>query len=114
MKYILGEQKRIKEGCINTFLEAGEKNSKEIQYSHKIKGRVKKKKKLALGKSAVLNTYFSYSWYRIRRQHKAEININEALGISSSSINKGQVKEYLNDLNIYDSNGPAHILWKDF
>lgn len=36
----------------------------------------------------------------------SEININEALGISSSRINKKQVKEYLDNLNIYYSEGP--------
>lgn len=39
----------------------------------------------------------------------SEININEALGIPSSRINKKQVKEYLDNLNIYDSEGPNHI-----
>lgn len=48
----------------------------------------------------------SSSGCAVRREPKVEININEALGISSSSINKEQVKEYLDDLNIYDT----HIL----
>lgn len=43
----------------------------------------------------------------------SQININEALGISSSRINKKQVKEYLDNLNIYDSEGPNHIQPKD-
>jgi len=43
----------------------------------------------------------------------SEININGALGISSSRINKKQVKEYLDNLNIYDSEGPNHIQPKD-
>lgn len=41
-----------------------------------------------------------------------EININEALGISSSRINKKQVKEYLDNLNIYDSESPNHMQTK--
>lgn len=32
-----------------------------------------------------------------------QININESLGISRNRINKRQVKEYLNNLNIYKS-----------
>lgn len=43
----------------------------------------------------------------------SEINIDEALGISGSRINKKQVKEYLDNLNIYDSEGPNHIQPKD-
>lgn len=98
----------MKRECINTFLEGrGGRSQKESNGPSKIMGKIEM---LALEKAVIPNTYSS--WYGVRRQHKAEININEALGISSSSINKGQVKEYLDDLNIYDSEEPAHILWK--
>lgn len=39
----------------------------------------------------------------------SEINVNKALGISSSRINEKQVKRYLDNLNIYGSEGPNLI-----
>lgn len=55
----------------------------------------------------MLNAYI-FSVFNIEDEGSmklSEININEALGISSSRINKRQVKEYLDNLNIYDAGG---------
>lgn len=60
---------------------------------------IKDAKKSEYG-TTILSLPLTQEW---RKQELHKININESLGISRNRINKRQVKEYLNNLNIYKS-----------
>lgn len=64
-------------------------------------------------KNCSTSTFFSVFNIKERSMEFSEININGALGISTRRINKKQVKEYLDNLNIYDSEGLSRIQPKD-